>query len=378
MDFRLNPDQDALVASARGLAQRHAQDPTVSWEEAGQFPWEFCSELAAHGMTGIDLSVDVGGGGGTLMDSVLVLESVGRVGPHLADAVQATNFGAVRQIAKFGGDRVVDEVLKPILGGSALATIGMSEPGGGSALSSLRTRAEVRGGDVVVSGSKLFNSNGPHATHYVIWARFGDGRDDIGAVVVPADTAGLTRGRTERFLSGEVHCGLTLDECKLPSDYVLVDHDGMRKMMTIFNIERLGNATRAYAFGEVAFKLATEYMVDRETAGSRLQDFQGLRWKIADLRMRLDAAQLLLYRAATELRDGAPVPVYTSIAKAFANEAGFDAANEALQIAGGYGFTEDSALAYLFHRTRGWMIAGGTVEMQRNRIARDVFRGMES
>lgn len=373
MDFKLNDDQRAVVETARGLALRHAKTPSVSWEEAGEFPWEFCRQLAAHGLTGIDIPVDAGGQGGELIDSVLVLEAVGRVGPHLADAVQATNFGAVRQIAAFGTQRVREEVLERVLRGEALATIGMSEPGGGSAVGSLRTRAERSGGDVLVSGAKVFNSNGPHATHYVVWARFGEGREGIGAVVVPADTPGLSKGRTERFLSGEAHCGFEMDGCRVPADYVLLDRDGMKRMMTIFNIERLGNATRSYAFGELAFELMTDYMVDRDTAGGRLEELQGLRWKVADLRMRLDAAALLLYRAATETEDGAPVPSHTSIAKAYANETGFAAANEALQVFGGYGFTSDSALSYIFHRTRGWMIAGGTVEIQRNRIARDVF-----
>lgn len=375
MDFRLSAEQEALIETAGGLARRRAPNPRVTWEEAGEFPWEFCRELARHGLTGIDLPLEVGGQGGGLIDSVLVLETVGRVAPHLADAVQATNFGAVRQIAAFGGTRVREEVLQEVLAGNALATIGMSEPGGGSALGALRTRASRVGDTVVVTGNKIFNSNGPHATHYVVWARFGDAKEDIGAVVVPADAPGLTRGRTERFLSGEAYCSLDLDGCRVPAEYVLVDRDGMRRMMSIFNIERLGNATRSYAFGELAFELGVTYMADRETGGHRLNEFQGLRWKMADLRMRLDAARLLLYRAAVETVAGAPVPVFTSIAKCYANEAGFDATNQALQIFGGYGFNTDSPIEYLFKRTRGWMIAGGSVEVQRNRVARDIFAG---
>lgn len=373
MDFQLSDEQHALVETAQGLARRHGADPTVTWADAGRFPWEFCRALGELGLTGIDLPAEVGGQGGSLIDSVLVLEAVARVAPHLADAVQATNFGAVRQVAAFGSDRVRAEVLAPVLSGQALATIGMSEPGGGSDLAALRTKAVRDGDDVVVRGSKVFNSNGPHATHFVVWARFAEGREGIGAVVVPADTAGLHRGVEEHFLSGEAHCGFDLDDCRLPGDYVLLDGDGMRRMMTIFNIERLGNTTRALAYGELAFELATHYMVDRKAGGRLLSERQGLQWKIADLRMRLDAARLLLYRAAVELVEGAPDPMFTSIAKCYVNEAAFDAANEALQIFGGYGFTADSTVAYLFHRTRGWMIAGGSVEMQRNRIAREVF-----
>ncbi len=374
MDFSLSAEQREMIEVARSLAKRHAPDPHVSWDEAGTFPWDFVRELARHGLTGIDIPESKGGQGLTLLDSMLVMEAVGSTSPHLADAVQATNFGAVRQVARFGGARVQREVLRPILDGTALATIAMSEPGAGSAVSHLRTRAVRDGEWVRVTGQKVFNSNGPHATHYVVWARFGDEPNQVGAVVVGADAPGFERGKTERFLSGEAHCALNFDDARVPADYVLLDRDGVRKMMAIFNIERLGNATRSLAFGELALRLAIDHMLERETGGRRLSDHQGLQWKIADMRMRLDAARLLLYRAATELRDGAPDALYTSIAKCAANEAGFEAAHQALQIFGGYGFSTEYPLDYIFMRTRGWMIAGGSVEVQRNRIAKEVLK----
>lgn len=372
--FALSEEQQALVEMATGLARRHQPDPYVSYDDAGEFPWDFMHVIAAQGLTGIDIPAELGGQGLTLLDAIIVIASVAQAAPHLADAVQATNFGAIRQIAAFGGERVRTDVLTPILQGQALATIAMSEPGGGSALATLRTRARREGADVVVNGSKVFNSSGPHATHYVAWARFGEERDAIGAVVIPSDAPGFERGKTERFISGEAHCTLSFDDCRVPADYILVDHDGMRRMMSIFNIERLGNATRSYAYGELALRLATEYMLDRETGKGRLADHQGLQWKLADMRMKLDAAQLLLYRAAVELHEGSPNAMYTSIAKCVANEAGHEACHQALQIFGGYGFSSDSVLDYLWKRTRGWMIAGGSTEIQRNRIARAILR----
>lgn len=374
MNFDLTDEQRAMVEMASGLATRHAPDPHVSWDEAGTFPWDFLEVLARQGLTGVDIPSEKGGQGLDLFDAMLVIGAVAQTAPHLADAVQASNFGAIRQIAAFGSERVVSDVLAPLIAGKALITIAMSEPGGGSALATLRSRARRAGDTVVVNASKVFNSQGPHATHYVVWARFGDGPESIGAVVVPADTPGFTRGAPERFMSGEAHCTLTFEECAVPADYVLVDSDGMRRMMAVFNIERLGNATRSYAFGELALRLATGYMLERETAGGHLADYQGLRWKLADMRVRLDSAKLLLYRAALELRDGVPDQLNTSMAKLAANEAGFHAANEALQIFGGYGYSNDSPLNYIFKRTRGWMIAGGSLEIQRNRISREVLK----
>jgi alkylation response protein AidB-like acyl-CoA dehydrogenase len=374
MDFSLSDEQRALVETASGIAARHAPDPHVSWEEAGTFPWEFCRDLAAHALTGVDIPVDRGGQGLALLDSVLVLEAVGSTAPHLADAVQVTNFGAVRQIAAFAGERVVSEVLAEILAGRAMATIAMSEPGAGSAVTSLTTRAVVDGEVVRVTGQKVFNSNGPHATHYVVWARFGEERDQVGAVVVSAESPGFSRGKPERFLSGEAHCALHFEGTEAPREYVLLERDGIRKMLSIFNIERLGNATRSLAFGELALRLATTHLLERETGGRRLADHQGLQWKLADARLQLDSARLLLYRAASCLTGGVPDPMYTSMAKVACNEAGFNVANQALQLFGGYGFTTEYPLDYLLMRTRGWMIAGGSVEVQRNRIASEMLK----
>jgi len=375
MDFELTQEQAELVAMAAGLATRQQPTPQVSWKDAGEFPWEFARELAEHGLTGISIPESIGGQGLGLMEAVLVLEAVGSNAPHLADAVQATNFGAIQQIAAFAGEKARQDVLSPILQGNALATIGMSEPGAGSAVSHLRTRAVRDGRFVRITGHKIFNSNGPHATHYVVWARFGEERDQVGAVIVPADAPGFSRGKTERFLSGEAHCALIFDDARVPVEYVLMERDGIRKLMSVFNIERLGNATRSLAFGELALRLALEHLTERETGGRRLFDYQGLQWKIADLKLRLEGARLLLLRAACEGRGGgAPSSLNTSLAKLACNESGFEAANQALQIFGGYGFSTEYPFQYLLMRTRGWMIAGGSVELQRDRIFKELTR----
>lgn len=362
MDFTLTSEQRQMTEMASGLAARAGGDEPVTWEEAGRYPWSFMRELAGHGLTGIGIDSDAGGQGLDLVDAVLAIVAVGTAAPHLADAVQATNFGAVQQIARFGSSRVREGVLAPALAGRALITAAMSEPDGGTNLAALRTRARRDGDQVVVDGAKVFNSNGPHATHYVVWARFGDEPRSVGAVVVPADAEGASRGATEHFISGEAHCALYFDGCRVPAEYVLTDHDGMRAMMPVFNIERLGNAGRCYAYGELAFRLATEHMRTRETAAGRLADLQGLQWKLADMRVRLEATRLLLLQAATRLTDGNPDPLHTSIAKLQANESGFEAAHQALQIFGGAGFVAGSPLDYVFKRTRGWMIAGGSDE----------------
>jgi alkylation response protein AidB-like acyl-CoA dehydrogenase len=375
MDFTLSDEQRAVVETSRSLARRYAPDVRVSWEDAESFSWEFLEALAGHGLTGIDLPEHIGGQGLTLLDAVFVIEAVARTAPHLADAVHATNFGAIRQVAAFSSSELLKDTVRGVLAGKLLPSIAMSEPGAGSAVNDLTTRARQEAGGYRLKGEKTFNTMGPIATHYVVWARFGDGARELGAVVVPATAGGFVRGAPKRFISGERFCSLHFDDVLVTSDHVLLKDDGLRQMMAVFNIERLGNAARSLGLGQLALDLATDYMLQRVTGGRRLSDLQGLRWKLADMRIKIDAARLLVYRAASELRNGLPDPGFVAAAKCFANEAGFFAADSALQIFGGYGFTTEGPLEYIWKRTRGWMIAGGSVEIMRNRVASEQLRG---
>lgn len=371
MDFTLSDEQKAVIETSSALARKHAPDVRVTWEDAGQFNWEFLKDLAAHGLTGIDLPEELGGQGMGLLDSVLVIESVAQTAPHLADAVHSTNFGAIRQIAQCARTEALKDVIRAVVEGRALPSIGMSEPGAGSAVNDIKTRARREGDGYRLKGEKVFNTNGPVATHYVVWARFGDGPRDIGALVVPAESEGFERSSSTRFISGELYCSLHLDDVLVPEDNMLMDTDGLKRMMSVFNIERIGNAARSIGLGQLALDLATTYMQDRVTGGKRLADWQGLRWKVADMRMRLESARLMVYRASIQLRDGLPDAGMVAAAKCVANEAGFFAADSALQIYGGYGYTTEGPLDYIWKRTRGWMIAGGSVEIMRNRVAAD-------
>jgi alkylation response protein AidB-like acyl-CoA dehydrogenase len=370
MDFTLTPEQRVLRDTARRIARERFAPRAFSWDG---FAWENAKVLAEAGLAGIAIPVADGGQGGTLLDAVLVLEAVSEVCPHSGDAVQATNFGAIRQVAAFGSERVKREVLAPLLRADALIGPGMSEPEAGSALTDLRTTATYDGGDVVLNGQKAWSSHGPELTHSVVWCRFGPRTRDIGCVVVPVDAPGFSRGPAERYMSGEYHAALYFDNCRVPRDYVLLDGDALARMLTIFGVERVGNAIRALSLGQAAFDYAVEHAKSREQFGRPLCEFQGLQWKFADMRMTLDAARLLAYRAVSNADQGAPDPAEASIAKCYANETAFTVANQAMQICGATGYSAPSPLEYYVRRTRGWMIAGGSTEMMRNRIAEAIF-----
>ena len=365
MDFALSEEQQALQDAAEKIAVSMAK---VSIPE-DTYPFEYLTTLARYDLTGIDLPEADGGQGLQLIDAILVLEAVTKVSPRAGDAVQATNFGPIRQIANLGTPEVRQRFLLPLLKGEALASVAISEPNAGSAVSEMKSTARIEGQDVVIDGSKVFNSNGPFVTHYVVWARFGEGSRGIGAIVVPADAPGFSRGKAEHYLSGEVHSTLHFDGCRVPAANILAQEGGLHRLMPIFNIERLGNAARSLACGWKALDLAIEHLGQRRVGGRPLADYQGLRWKVAEARTKLEGARLLLYRAATETQRGMPDATLSAMAKFACNKAGYEAADEAVQLFGGYGMSTEYPLAYLLARTRAWMIAGGSLEVMRNRIA---------
>jgi alkylation response protein AidB-like acyl-CoA dehydrogenase len=229
------------------------------------------------------------------------------------------------------------------------------------------------GDSVIINGTKIFGTHSGEANLFLVYVRFGPGTGGIGSVLVERGTPGFTLGNPSAFMNGEEWSQLYFDNCRIPKANVLLGKGGFKKQIAGFNIERLGNAARAVAVGRHAFNVARDYALMRKQFGRLLCEFQGLQWKFADMATRLEGAQLLLMRAAVNAEKDLPSAQETAMAKLACNEAGFFAANEALQIMGGLGFSEDSTVQYALRRTRGWMIAGGSIEILKNRIAEGIF-----
>lgn len=373
MDFQLSTEQGELQRWARNLVREKFSKKAYTWVKSNEVPWENARVLAEHGLMGMTLPEEDGGQGMTLMEAVIVMEEIAKVCPNTADMFQAGNFGAIRQLAAYGSKELKQRVLPDLLAGKKLISVGMSEPNAGSATTDLRTKARIEGDKVIINGSKIFNTHGPHNSYYVVWVKFGNSVSTAGAVLVPRDAPGFTVGKTETHMSGEEHCALYMEECEVPVENILVSDNGFKRLFTMFNIERMGNTSRCLALAQAAFDMAVQHAKEREQFGRPLCEFQGIQWKIAEMKMKLEAGRLLLYRAATNADKGAPSPLESSIAKCYINTTAFEVAHEALQIFGGYGYSTEYPLEYIFKRIRGWMIAGGTPEMLKNKIAEDVF-----
>lgn len=373
MDFKLTEEQQAFQDTIRRFAQDKLANGALARAHRLDFPDDLVKLLVAQGLIGITISEADGGIGGTLMDAVIAIQELALVCPKSADLVQAGNFGAIRTFAEYAGDDLKARYLSDLLAGNRLMALGMSEPDAGSAVTELKTSAREEGDDYVINGTKVFSTHSPHADLFLIYLRFGPGVNGIGSVIIERGTPGFDIGRPSAFMSGEEWSQLYFENCRIPKANVLLGPGGFKKQISGFNVERIGNAARAVAIGRHAFNVAREHCLNRSQFGRLLCEFQGLQWKFADMALKLDGAQLLLYRAAINADNGLPSPYETAIAKLACNLAGFEVANESLQVMGGYGYSSESLVEYCVKRTRGWMIAGGSLEILKNRIAEEVF-----
>ena len=373
MNFDFTAEQKLFADQVRRFARERLAAGALKRAHDPRFPFDVAELMAKHGLMGITLPQSDGGQGGSLMDAVIAIEEIAAVCPRSADVVQFGNFGPIRTFAEYGTPAQKARWLGELLAGRMVMSLGMTEPDAGSALTDLKTSARADGSHYVVNGSKVYSTFSPDAQIFLVYVRFGPGVAGIGSLLVERDTPGFSIGAPSAFMSGEEWCELHFKDCRSPAENVLLGPGGFKKQMAGFNVERLGNTARSLACGRYAFNAARDYAATRQQFDRPLCEFQGLQWKFADMAIKLDSAQLLLYRAAANADRGLPSAYETAVAKAACNQAGFEVASEAVQIMGALGYSRETLVEYCMRRTRGWMIAGGSIEMLKNRIAEHVF-----
>jgi alkylation response protein AidB-like acyl-CoA dehydrogenase len=373
MDFNLTDDQRMFFETVRRFADRELSAGAAARAMTPAFPHDVARKAAGLGLIGITFAEADGGAGGSLIDAILAIQAVALSCPRSADVIQAGNFGPIRTFYEYATPGQKEKHLGGLMRGDTVISLGMSEPDAGSAVTELQCSATQDGDDFLINGTKVFGTHSAEADLYLIYVRFGPGVDGIGSVLIEKNTPGLTVGKPSAFMNGEDWAQLYFDDCRIARENVLLGPGGFKKQIAGFNVERLGNASRAVAVGRHAFNVARDHAMTRTQFGRPLCEFQGLQWKFAEMEMKLTSAQLMLMQAASNARDGLPSGQDTALAKLACNEAGFFAANEALQIMGGLGFSHESTVQYCLRRTRGWMIAGGSIEILKNRIAEGIF-----
>ena len=373
MDFNLTEEQITFQNSVRNLADKYLKKDNLRRAHDPLFPKDIAKLFSNNGLMGITLPEKDGGQGGNLMDAVLAIEQVALICPRSADVIQAGSFGPIRTFAEYATDYQKEKYLKKLLNGEMVIGLGMTEPNAGSAVTDLTTKAVQDGKGFRVSGSKVFTSNSPDADIFLIYVRYHEGINGIGSVIMDTSMPGFSKGKSSKYTNGEEWCALYFDNVYIAEENVLLGPGGFKKQISGFNAERIGNSARSLALGEFAFNVAKEYALTREQFGKKICEFQGIQWKFSDMKIQIEAGRLLLYRAAINADRGFPSSKETSIAKAFCNKAGFEISNEAMQVMGGTGYSQESLVEYCFRKSRGWQIAGGSTEMMKNRIAEDIF-----
>ena len=373
MDFQLSSEQIAFADALHKLGKDKLAPGALSRNHSPDYPWEISELLSQQGLLGITLKEADGGMGGTLMDAVIAIQTIALYCPKSADIVQAGNFGPIRSFAEYASQDQKERYLPDLLAGKAVISLGMTEPDAGSAVTELTTNAKKVEGGYLVNGSKVFSTHSPDAKVFLIYLRYGPGLDGIGSMLIDRDTPGFEIGQPSSFMSGERWSQLYFADCFVPDKNVLLGPGGFKKQISGFNVERIGNASRSLALGRYAFLQAKEYAKNRTQFSRKIAEFQGIQWKFAEMATKLEAAQLLLYKAALNADSGLPSPYETAMAKLICNETGFNVSNEALQIMGASGYSQENLVEYCVRRTRGWMIAGGSIEILKNRIAEEVL-----
>jgi len=374
VDLRLTDEQLALQAAARKYARERLLPLAQETERTGTPPARaLIREYAEMGFLGINIESRYGGLGLGNLEALLVLEEFGKCSAALAFPVFESCVGPVRAIERFASETLRQRVVPGVCRGELLVAVSMSEPQAGSALTDLATTARIDGDRVIINGTKRWCSGGGHADGYVVYCRMSPdpGAKGIGAVYVEKGTAGLTFGKPESLMGfhGVPSSDLYFDNCSVPADNVIVPAGGFRKLMEAFDLERCGNATMGLAQASGSLEDVLEYVQERKQFGKPLLDFQAVQLRLAEMRMKTDAARLLIWRAAVNAQNGLPDVLDSSVAKCFANEIAREVCGHAVQLMGGYGYSSDYPMERRLRDAWGWGIAGGAIDIQKVNIA---------
>ena len=374
MDFRLNEQQTALQDAARRFAR--AELPAIAREiedTATPLSHDWVRRYADMGFLGINVATEYGGLGLGNLEALLVVEEFAKISSAVAFPVFESCVGPARAIEYFAPETLRRRVMPRVCNGEMVVAIGMSEPDAGSALTDLKTTAVIKGDKVILNGNKRWCSGGGHADGYLVYCRFDGvpGAKGIGAVFVEKGTKGFTFGPQEPLMGfrGVATSDLYFDNVGIPRDHVVVGGGGFKKLMEAFDLERCGNATMSLGQASGALDDVLLYVQERKQFGRPIIEFQAVQIKLAEMKMRVEAARLLIHRAAQNAEDGLPSIMDSSLAKCFANEISREVAGTALQLMGGYGYSKAYPMERRLRDAWGWGIAGGAVDIQKVNIA---------
>lgn len=377
MDFRLTTEQRALVDAVAQVRHDVLEPNAMKWLD-GTWPAENLKALADIGVMGMAVPEEYGGSGMGIFETALALEEIGKACYVTAMAVLGEVGTQTRIISTYAPEHVKRAILPRVATGEAILSICMTEPDAGTDVANYRTNTRIDGEKVVINGVKTLISRADIADMMVVFTRVDNvpGGAGIGCVLVEKGAPGVTATAKYHTMGGEYLCEVVFDNCVQPREHLVITDNGIKRLMSAFNTQRILNPAICLGLAEGALEASVRYLRDRSAFGKPIGEFQGMRWKAADMFVDIEAARSLLWRAAHS-GDQFPDPTLAAAAKIYCNEMGIRVTSEAIQVHGGYGFTDEFAVSRFFRGVRYGSLGGGTTETLRNLVARKLVDDMD-
>jgi len=377
VDFDLTPDQREIQAVTREFARAEIDPHAARWDREHHFPRDLFGRLAELGLMGVCVPEEYGGSGADFLSYVLVLEELSRADAGVGVTVAVHTSAATLPVLAYGTAEQKSRFVPPLARGEQLGAFALTEAEAGSDAGALRTKAEAAGEGWKITGAKQWITNGRHAGTFILFARTDPetlGARGVSAFILDAEHVRVTRDEEKLGLNSSVTNDIVVEGAQVGRDRLLHEENrGFRVAMGTLDGGRIGIAAQALGIAQAGFDVAREYAAERRAFGHRIADFQAIQHKLADMSMEIDAARLLVYRAAWLKEQGRPHTEEGAKAKLFASEMARRQTAEAIQILGGYGYTKEFPVERYYRDAKITEIYEGTSEIQRLVIARSIL-----
>ena len=373
MRLKLDDDQKAMVDTVRQLAQEKFRIRVSRWQD-GTFPYENLKELGEIGVLGMAVPEEHGGLGLPVLDCVLVLEEVAKVCYSTAMAAMSAMGAQTRIIANFAPAELKQKFLPGVITGDTILAICMTEPHAGTDVANYKTNTVIHDDRVVVNGTKTLISRADEAHCFIVFTRVDNklGREGIGCVLIEPGTPGFEVTARYHTMGGENLAEIQFHDLEVPPENLIIRDNGFKKLLNAFNTQRCMNPSVSLGLAEGAFEEAVKYVREREIFGRPTGSMQGMRWKIADMNREIEVARSILYRAAATANPF-PDPYLAAIAKIQTNEMAIRVTSDALQVHGGYGFTDEYPVSHFYRGARYGTLGGGATETLKDLVGKRVY-----
>ncbi len=373
MEFKLSAEQREMVNTVRALTQEKLKPRAMKYMD-GTFPWESLKDLASIGILGMAVPEEYGGLGLPVLDTALVLEEVAKGCYVTAMALMGELGVQVRVISHYAPKSIKEKILPGIVSGDYMLAVCMTEPHAGTDVANYKTNTDVVGDKLILNGTKTLISRVDEAQMFVVFTRINKvpGREGIGCVLIERGTPGFECTARYHTMGGENLAEIKFENCELPLENLVIREDGFKKLLSAFNTQRCLNPSVSLGLAEGAFEEAVKYCRDRTAFNRPIGNFQGMRWKLAEMYRDIEVGRSILYRACATANPF-PDPYQAALAKMYCNEMAIRVTSEAIQVHGGYGFTDEFPVSRYYRGARYGTLGGGTTETLKELVGKKIM-----